>query len=96
METRSEFIMAPEDVAPEHCQICNVAGFSLELETVKAHRARMVANVIAVKKPPWMEWTSGGDFGTGPDSGLRWIEKCNMNVLIVTRERVFCWAGHVV
>ena len=27
-----EFFMAPKEVAPEHCENCNVAGFSLELE----------------------------------------------------------------
>ena len=28
-------------------------------------------------------------------TGHRWIEKCNMNVLIAIRERVLSWAGHV-
>ena len=29
-----EFIMAPEETAPEHCKDYSVAGFSLELERV--------------------------------------------------------------
>ena len=34
MENFSEFIMAPEEVALEHCEIDNVAGFSVEFERV--------------------------------------------------------------
>ena len=61
VETRFEFIMAPEEVALEHCEIDNVAGFSMELERVNdgempksSWSARIVANVIGVRKPPWM------------------------------------------
>ena len=28
-------------------------------------------------------------------TGHRWIEKCNMNVLVAIRDRVLSWAGHV-
>ena len=65
VETRSEFIMALEEVALEHCEIDNVASFlwsSSVWTTVEAQRdkvssssARLVANVIGVKKPPWMD-----------------------------------------
>ena len=68
--------------------------------TVKAQRdkvaswgARMVANVIGVKKPPWMEMDQW--WSVWHRTGHRWIEKCNMNVLTAIRERVLCWAGHV-
>ena len=61
---RFEFIMVPKEVALEHCEVDNVAGFSVELERLddgESHRdkisgwsARVVANVNGVKRPPWM------------------------------------------
>ena len=53
----------------------------------------MVANVIRVKKPPWMEM--GQWWRLWHRSGHRWREKCNMNVLIAIRERALSRAGHV-
>ena len=52
METRSEF-----SIAPEHCKIFNAAGFSVELERLDDGESPRMngANVIGVKKPPWME-----------------------------------------
>ena len=57
--------MAPQVVAVKRCKSYNVAGFSLEFECltdgqdpkrqIASWSARMVANVIGVKKPPWME-----------------------------------------
>ena len=65
METRSEFLVAPKEVAHGHCEVYNVTGFSLQLERmddgesprekIAGWSARMVANVIGVQKPPWME-----------------------------------------
>ena len=34
IETRFEVLMAPKNVAPEHCKNLNVAGFSLKFERV--------------------------------------------------------------
>ena len=56
-------------------------------------RARMVANVIGVKRPPGMEL--GQWWRLWHRTGHRWIEKCNMNVLVAIRDRMFSWAGHV-
>ena len=68
--------------------------------TVKAQRdkiaswsARMVANVVGVKKPPGMEL--GQWWRLWHRTGHRWIEKCNMNVLMAIRDRMLSWAGHV-
>ena len=68
--------------------------------TVKAQRdkiaswsARMVANVIGVKKPPWMELDQW--WRLWHRTGHRWIEKGNMNVLTAIRERMLSWARHV-
>ena len=68
--------------------------------TVKAQRdkiaswsARMVANVIRVKRPPGMEL--GQWWRLWHRTGHRWIEKCNMNVLVAIRDRMLSWAGHV-
>ena len=69
--------------------------------TVKAQRdqiaswsARMVANVIGVKKPPWVEMDQW--WRLWHRTGHRWIEKCNMNVLSAIRERALSWAWCVV
>ena len=105
METRFEVLMAPKNVAPEHCKKTHhVAGFSLEFEPVddgassKGYKiaswsARMVANAIGVKKPPWMEMDQW--WRLWHRTRHRWIKKCNMNVLTVVRERVLCWAEPV-
>ena len=68
--------------------------------TVKTQRdkiaswsARMVANVIGVKRPPWMELDQW--WRLWHRTGHRWIEKCNMNVLVAIRDRMLSWAGHV-
>ena len=68
--------------------------------TVKAQRdkiaswsARTVANVVGVKKPPGMELGQWWRFWHR--TGHRWIEKCNMNVLVAIRDRMLSWAGHV-
>ena len=53
----------------------------------------MVANVVGVKKPPWMEMDQWWRLWNR--TGHRWIEKCNMNVLTAIRERTLRWAGHV-
>ena len=68
--------------------------------TVKAQRdkiaswsARVVVNVIGVKRPPWMELNQW--WRLWHRTGHRWIEKGNMNVLTAIRERMLSWAGHV-
>ena len=68
--------------------------------TVKAQRdkiaswsARMVANVVGVKRPPGMELDQW--WRLWHRTGHRWIEKCNMNVLVAIRDRMLSWAGHV-
>ena len=68
--------------------------------TVKAQRdkiaswsARMVAHVVVVKIPPGMEL--GQWWRLWHRTGHRWIEKCNMNVLVAIRDRMLSWAGHV-
>ena len=53
----------------------------------------MVANVVGVKRPPWMEVDQW--WRLWHRTGHRWIEKGNMNVLTAIRERVLSWAGHV-
>ena len=104
MQTCFEFFMASKIVAPEHSNNNNAAGFSLRSSsvwpTVKAQRdnieswgAKMVANVIGVKKPQWMEMDQW--WRHWHRTGLRWIEKCNMNVLTAIRERALSWAGHL-
>ena len=66
METCVEFPMAPQIVAAEHRKDYDVAGFLLELEClddvqgterdkIASWSARMVANVVGVKRPPGME-----------------------------------------
>ena len=66
--------------------------------TVKTQRdkiaswsARMVANVIGVKRPPWMELNQR--WRLWHTTGHRWIEKGNMNVLTAIRECMLSWAG---
>ena len=68
--------------------------------TVKTQRdkiaswsASMVANVIGVKRPPWMELDQW--WRLWHRTGHRWIEKGNMNVLMAIRERMLSWAGYV-
>ena len=68
--------------------------------TIKSQRdkiaswsARMVANVIGVKRPPGTEL--GQWWRLWHRTGHRWIEKCNMNVLVAIRDRMLSWAGHV-
>ena len=68
--------------------------------TVQAQRdkiaswsVRVVANVIGVKRPPWMELDQW--WRLWHRTGHRRIEKGNMNVLTAIRERVNSWAGHV-
>ena len=53
----------------------------------------MVANVVGVKKPPGMELRQW--WRLWHRIGHRWIEKCNMNVLVDIRDRMLSWAGHV-
>ena len=53
----------------------------------------MVANVVGVKRPPGMEL--GQWWRLWHRTGHRWIEKCNMNVLVAIRNRMLSWAGHV-
>ena len=86
-------VLSPKKVAPKHCQNHHVAGFSLEVEPVddgerdkiSTWSVRMVANVIGLKKPPWMEM----------DQRWRLWHRTGMNVLTAIRERVLSWAGHV-
>ena len=68
--------------------------------TVKAQRdkiaswsARMVANVVGVKRPLGMEMDQW--WRLWHRTAHRWIEKCNMNVLVAIRDRMLSWAGHV-
>ena len=68
--------------------------------TVKTQRdkiaswsAMVVANVIGVKRPPWMEVDQC--WRLWHRTGHRWIEKGNMNVLTAIRERMLSWAGDV-
>ena len=53
----------------------------------------MVANVIGAKKPPWMELDQW--WRLWHRTGHRWIEKCNMNVLIAIRKRALSWADQL-
>ena len=55
--------------------------------------AGMVANVVGVKRPSGMEL--GQWWRLWHRTGHRWIEKCNMNVLVAIRDRMLSWAGHV-
>ena len=50
----------------------------------------MVANV-GVKRPPGREL--GQRWRLWHRTGHRWIEKCNMNVLVAIRDRTLSWAG---
>ena len=104
VETCVEFSMAPQIAAVEHRKNYDVAGLPLELEClddgqgterdkIASWGARMVANVVGVKKPPGMEM--GRWWRLWHRTGHRWIEKCNMNVLMAIRDRMLSWAGHV-
>ena len=104
METCVEFSMAPQIAAVEHRKNFDVAGLSMELEClddgqgterdkIASWSARMVANVVGVKKPPGMEM--GQWWRLWHRTGHRWIEKCNMNVLVAIRDRMLSWVGHV-
>ena len=62
-------------------------------DIISSWSARMVANVIGVKKPPWMEMDQW--WRLWHRTGHSWIDKCNMNLLTAIRERMLCWAGHV-
>ena len=62
-------------------------------DKIASWSARMVANVVGVKKPPGMEL--GQWWRLWHRTGHRWIEKCNMNVLTAIRDRMLSWAGHV-
>ena len=62
-------------------------------DIISSWSARMVANVTGAKKPPWMEMDQW--WRPWHRTGHSWIEKCNMNLLTATRERMLCWAGHV-
>ena len=53
----------------------------------------MVANVIGVNKPPWMEVDQW--WGLQHRTGHRWSEKCNMNLVSSIRKRAVSCAGHV-
>ena len=100
VETCSEiFMVSPRCVALEHCKTTMWQAFlwsSSVWTTVKAQRdkiaswsARMVANVMVVKKPPWMELDQW--WRLWHRTGHRWIEKSNMNVLTAIRERMLSW-----
>ena len=92
VETRFEVLMAPKMLHLNIVKNYNVAGLSLEFERVASWSARLVANVIGVKKPPWMDMHQWRQWHR---TGHRWIEKCNMNVVSAIRERALSWAGHV-
>ena len=103
VETGSEIFMASPNAAFEHCKKYNVAGFSFGVRAFGRRSrpketklpvgvAKMVANVLGVKKSPWMEMDQWRFWHR---TGHRWIEKSNMNVFIAIRERMFSWAGHV-
>ena len=64
-----------------------------ERDKIASWSARMVANVVGVKRPPGMEL--GQWWRLWHRTGHRWIEKCNMNVLVAIRDRMLSWAGHV-
>ena len=103
VETSSEFLMASQVVEMNIVKTTMWQAFlwsSSVWTTVKAQRdkisswsARMVANVVGVKRPPWMEVDQW--WRLWHRTGHRWIEKGNMNVLTAIRERVLSWAGHV-
>ena len=105
VEANSEFFVGPQVVATKLCKDLRCGRpFLLSSSvwtTVKAQRdkiaswsARVVANVIGVKRPPWMGIeSSGGDYGT--ELAIDWIEKGNTNVLTAIREIMLSWAGHV-
>ena len=103
METCVEFSMAPQIVAAEHYEDYDVAGLPLELECMDDGQGTERQNceleienggeVVGVKRPPGMESVQW--WRLWHRTGHRWIEKCNMNVLVAIRDRMLSWAGHV-
>ena len=104
METCVEFPMAPQIVAVEHSKNCDVAGLPLELECLDDGQGTERQNCELErenggeccwikKKTPGMEL--GQWWRLWHRTGHRWIEKCNMNVLVAIRDRILSWAGHV-
>ena len=103
VETCFEFFMASKIDALEDSKTTMWQAFLWSASvwtTIKTQRdkisswsARMVANVIGVKKPPWMEMDQW--WRHWHRTGHRWIETCNMNVVSAIRERALSWAGHV-
>ena len=50
VETRSEFIKAPEEFAPERFKHCNVAGFSMELDRLDDGESPKRKNRVGVRE----------------------------------------------
>ena len=90
METRSEFIVAFEEVSPEPFSAARAFGQTVGAQRYKisSWSARTVAIVMGVKKPPWTEVDQR--WRLWHRTGHRWIETCNMTVLTAIRERVLC------
>ena len=99
METCVDFAMAPQIAAVEHRKNYDVAGFPLELECLddgqgtEGQNCELERELLESKKPPGMEL--GQWWRLWHRTGHRWIEKCNMNVLVAIRDRMLSWAGHV-
>ena len=104
METCVDFPMAPQIVAVERHKDYDVAGLPLELECLDDGQGTERQNCElerqnggeccwSEKKPPGLEL--GQWWRLWHRIGHRWIEKCNMNVLVAIRDRVLSWAGHV-
>ena len=103
VETCVEFSMAPQIVAVEHHKEFDVAGPSSGAR-VSGRRSRHRETklrvgarewwrmLLDVKKPPGMEL--GQWWRLWHRTGHRWIEKCNMNVVVAIRDRMLSWAGH--
>ena len=97
METHSEFIMAKRKLRLSIVKSTVWHAFlwsSTAWTRVKAQRdkiaswiAREVANVIGVKKPPWMEMETFAQDWSPLDREMQ------LNVLTAIREQVLCWSG---
>ena len=107
IETCVEFSMALQIVAAEHCKDYTTMWqaflwSSSVWTTVKAQRDINCelerenggeCYWIGVRRPPGMEL--GQWWRLWHRTGHRWIEICNMNVLVAIRDRMLSWAGHV-
>ena len=103
METCVGFSMAPQIATFEHRKNYDVAGLSMELECLDDGQGTERQNCELERENGgeccWSEKTAWNGDGTVVETlaqdWSRWIEKCNMNVLVAIRDRMLSWAGHV-